>query len=417
MSAIALRRRRRLASQDWAEAKDRSVRRWVGVAWALLFWNTLTFTSGSLLPIPSQLGKAITQGTLTIALLVALSVNPRLKLRPNVFLCLVCLIILDTVITCVTAPHLGTIFRTFRLAEFVATLWLLTPWWDRDDMLILWCQLRCLLVALGSVLLGLLIAPGRALGGSAAAQGGRLAGVIWPMAPTQVAEYAAVAAGMMVMLWLARRLGGRATLAGVIFAAALLLLTHTRTALIGLVAGTLVAGLSLFTVSARVRKSFASGAAIVTVGIITVSSVVTTWLARGESVQGLTSLTGRTDFWALVLAEPRTKFEEIFGFGLSNASINGLPIDSNWLSSYQQEGLFGVAVCIAILAWLFVAAFFQPRGIRRALALFLTTYVLMASFTEDAFTNASTYLLHLAVAASLLAPLTRRDDLYAVQED
>jgi hypothetical protein len=417
MTAIALRRRRRLASQDWAEARDRSVRRWVGAAWALLFWNTLTFTTGSVLPIPSHVGKAIAQGTLPLAFLIALAVNPRVRLRPNVFLCLLGLLILDTVITCVTAPHLGTIFRTFRLAQFVATLWLLTPWWDRDDMLLLWCQLRCLLVALGSVLLGLLIAPGRALGGSAAAQGGRLAGTIWPMAPTQVAEYAAVAAGMMVMLWLARKLSGRAALVGVIFAAALLLLTHTRTALIGLVAGTLVGGLSLFTVSARVRKSFASGAAIVTIGIITVSSVVTTWLARGESAKGLTSLTGRTSFWALVLDEPRTKFEEIFGFGLSNASVKGLPIDSNWLSSYQQEGLFGVAVCVAILAWLFVAAFFQPRGIRRALALFLTTYVLMASFTEDAFTNASTYLLHLAVAASLLVPLTRRDDPYAGQED
>ena len=178
MSAIALRRRRRLASQDWAEARDRLVRRWVGVSWALLFWNTLTFTSGSVLAIPSHVGKAIAQATLPLALLIALVVNPRLRLRPNVFLCLVCLLILDTVITCVTAPHLGTIFRTFRLAEFVATLWLLTPWWDRDDMLILWCQLRCLLVALGSVLLGLLIAPGRALGGSAAAQGGRLAGTI-----------------------------------------------------------------------------------------------------------------------------------------------------------------------------------------------------------------------------------------------
>ncbi len=418
MSAVALRRRRRLASQNWAEAQDRSVRRWVGVAWALLFWNTLTFTSGSVLHIPSHFGKAIAQGVLPLALLVALTVNPRVRLRPNVFLCLVCLLVLDTVITCVTAPHLGTIFRTFRLAEFVATLWLLTPWWDRDDMLILWCQLRCLLVALGSVLLGLLIAPGRALGGSAAAQGGRLSGTIWPMAPTQVAQYAAVAAGMMVMLWLARMLNGRATLAGVIFATALLLLTHTRTALVGLVAGILVASLSLFTVSARVRKSFASGAAIVTLGIITVSSVVTTWLARGESAQGLTSLTGRTNFWALVLAEPRTKFEEIFGFGLSNASVNGLPIDSNWLSSYQQEGLFGVAICVMILAWLFVAAFFQPRGARRALALFLTTYVLMASFTEDAFTNASTYLLYLAVAASLLmAPVTRRDNLYAGPED
>ena len=418
MSAVALRRRRRLASQNWAEAQDRSVRRWVGVAWALLFWNTLTFTSGSVLHIPSHFGKAIAQGVLPLALLVALTVNPRVRLRPNVFLCLVCLLVLDTVITVAVAPHLGEVFRTFRLAEFVATLWLLTPWWGRDDMLILWCQLRCLLVALGSVLLGLLIAPGRALGGSAAAQGGRLSGTIWPMAPTQVAQYAAVAAGMMVMLWLARMLNGRATLAGVIFATALLLLTHTRTALVGLVAGILVASLSLFTVSARVRKAFASGAAIVTLGIITVSSVVTTWLARGENAQGLTSLTGRTNFWALVLAEPRTKFEEIFGFGLSNASVNGLPIDSNWLSSYQQEGLFGVAICVMILAWLFVAAFFQPRGARRALALFLTTYVLMASFTEDAFTNASTYLLYLAVAASLLmAPVTRRDNLYAGPED
>src|SRR5215475_7579239 len=145
MSAIALRRRRRLASQDWAEAQDRSVRRRVGVAWALLFWNTLTFTSGSLVPIPSHLGKAITHATLPVALLVALTVNPRLKLRPNVFLCLVGLLVLDTVITCVTAPHVGTIFRTFRLAEFLATLWLLAPWWDRDDMLLLWCQLRCLL--------------------------------------------------------------------------------------------------------------------------------------------------------------------------------------------------------------------------------------------------------------------------------
>jgi len=411
MSAVALRRIRRLAPQERAQARDRSIRRGVGLAWGLLYWNTLTFTAGSVLHIPSHIGKAVAQGVLPLGLLVALAVNPRIRLRPNVFLCLLALLILDTLITVATSPHLGTVFRTFRFAEFVATLWLLTPWWGRDDMLILWCQLRCLLVALGTVLLGLLIAPGRALGGSPTAQGGRLSGAIWPMAPTQVAQYAAVATGMMIMLWLARRLSGRKTLAGVVFAGALLLLTHTRTALVGLIAGTLVAGLSLFTVSARVRKSFATGAVIVTLGIITVSSFVTTWLARGENAQGLTSLTGRTNFWALVLTEPRTKFEEIFGFGLSNASINGLPIDSNWLSSYQQEGLVGVAICVMVLAWLFVAAFFHPRGIRRALALFLATYVMMASFTEDAYTNASTYLLYLAVAASLLVvPFARRDD-------
>jgi hypothetical protein len=206
---------------------------------------------------------------------------------------------------------------------------------------------------------------------------------------------------LTVVLWLGRLVSGRSTLVGVTVGIAILLLTHTRTALIGLIAGILIAGLSLFSVNARVRKFFAAGAAIVSIGVITVAGVVTTWLTRGENSQGLTSLTGRTNFWALVLNMPRNKFQEIFGFGLSNASINGLPIDSNWLASYMQEGLFGVVVCAMILVFLLVAALFQPPGVRRALVLFIAVYCLVASFTEDAFTDVSTYLLHLVVAASL----------------
>ncbi len=93
-----------------------------------------------------------------------------------------------------------------------------------------------------------------------------------------------------------------------------------------------------------------------------------------------------------------------FGFGLSNKSFIGLPIDSNWLSSYLDEGLIGVTICAAILLFLFVSAYFQPRGVQRALALFLVTYLLVASFTEDGFTDASTYLIEIALAASLLVP-------------
>jgi len=405
MSAIALRHRPGVTSLDSAEARDRSVRRRVGAAWALLYFNTLTFVPGGLLHLPSHIGKGIAQGALPLALLVALTVNPKVRLRPNVFLCLVSLLAVDTLVTVTAGPHLGEEFRTFRLAEFVAVLWLLTPWWGRHDMLLLRCQLRCLYVALGSVLLGLLIAPGKAR-----SVDGRLAGVIWPMAPTQVGQYAAVAAGLTIVLWLARRLSGRVTLVGVIFSIALLLLTHTRTALVGLVAGLLVAGLSLFTISARVRKFFAAGAATVSVAVITVSGVVVTWLARGQNAGALTSLTGRTTLWALVLNTPRTRFDEIFGFGLSNANVDGLAIDSNWLAAFMQEGLFGVAVCATMLVWLFVTAFFQPRGVRRALALFLVAYCTLASFTEDAWTDVSTYLLHLTVAASLImAPLARRE--------
>ena len=370
--------------------------------------NTLTYIPGGLLHIPSHVGKGLAQSALPLALLVALTANPKVRLRPNVFLCLMCLLVAETVITSTSALHLGTMFRTFRLAEFVTALWLLTPWWGRDDMLLLRCHLRCLFVALGSVLLGLLIVPGKALAY------GRLSGVIWPMGATQVAQYAAVAAGLIVVLWLARLLRGPVTLVGVTVAVTILLLTHTRTALVGLVAGILVAGLSLFTVNARVRKFFAAGAAAVSIVVITLSGVVITWLARGQNAHGLITLTGRTNFWAQVLNLPRTRFQEIFGFGLSDASINGKPIDSNWLAAYMQEGLFGVVVCAAILAWLLVIAFFQPRGVRRALALFLVTYCTLASFTEDSFTNASTYLLYLTVAASLLiVPLTRRDHDFA----
>jgi hypothetical protein len=409
VSVVALTRRPRVALLNSSEARTRSVRRRVGVAWALLFFNTLTYTPGGLLHLPSHVGKGLAQGALPLALLMALTVNPRLRLRPNVFLCLESLLVVDTVITVTAAPHLGELYRTFRLAEFVATLWLLTPWWGRHDMLLLRYQLRCLYVALASVLLGFLIAPGHAR------PQGRLSGIIWPMAATQVAQYAAIAAGLTIVLWLARLLRWRVTLAGVTLAVAILLLTHTRTALVGLVLGILVAGLSLFAINARVRRFFVAGAAVVSMGVITVSGVVTTWLARGENTQGLTTLTGRTNFWALVLNTPRTTFQEIFGFGLSNASVNGHPIDSNWFASYMQEGLFGVIVCAMMLLGLIVVAFFQPPGVRRALALFIVTYVMLASFTEDAFTDASTYLLDLTVAASLLvAPLTRRDDFQAV---
>jgi hypothetical protein len=397
MTVAALRRHPGIVPVNAVTERARSVRRRVYLAWGLLFWNTLTFVPGeSILDIPSKVGKGFAQVTLPLALLVVLSINPKLKVRPSAFLCIVTALVADAVLSAVEIHHLGTLFRTFRLAEFVAALWLLTPWFGRRDMLLLRANLCFLYVALGSVTLGLLVAPGRAF-----SYGGRLTGIIWPMVPTQIAQYAAVAMGLTVVLWLGRLVSGRLTLAGVAFTMVLLLLTHTRTALAALIAALVVAGLSLFNVNARVRKFFGTAVVIVSVGVLTVAGFVTTWLARGENSQGLTTLTGRTNFWSLVLNTPRTRFEDFFGFGLSNASINGLPIDSNWLASYMQEGLIGVVVCGMILAFVIGGALFQPHGVRRALVLFLATYCLVASFTEDAFTDVSTYLLHLTAAISL----------------
>jgi hypothetical protein len=140
------------------------------------------------------------------------------------------------------------------------------------------------------------------------------------------------------------------------------------------------------------------------IGAVVASGVVTTWLARGQNSQQLASLTGRTNSWALVLNLPRDKFQELFGFGLSNASIDGLPIDSNWLSAYLQQGLLGVIISAAMILFLLVLAFFQPPGVRRAIALLLIVYCLVASFTQVGFTSVTTYLLELVLAASLCVP-------------
>lgn len=383
-----------------ADVRERWIRRRVGIAWGLLVLDVLTFTPGqSVLPIPSLVGKAITQGSLLVALLLALSVNRWVIVRPNVFLILLSLLAIEAVITTIEAQYLrSTAYRAVRLTEFVAALWLLSPWWGRRDLLLVRCHLTAMWTVLCSVLLGLLLSPRRAIGG------GRLVGALWPIPPTQVAHYAAVVLGLTVVLWLCGHRHGRLTLLSIVVAGIMLLLTHTRTALVGLIAGLLIAGLSLIVANARVRKLFAAAGVITAIVIMTFSSVITTWLARGEGTQELTDLSGRTTIWSAVVSFPRDKFQEILGFGLSNDGFNGHPIDSTWLASYQEQGLFGVVVCAAILLFLLVSAYFQPRSVQRALALFLITYCLLASFTEVGFNNPTPYILDLTVAASLLVP-------------
>jgi O-antigen ligase len=290
------------------------------------------------------------------------------------------------------------LYRTVRLGEFVATLWLLSPWFDRRDLLLVRCHLNALGVVLGSVLLGFIVAPNRAL------TGGRLSGELWPITPVQVADFAAVALGLVIVLWFCGKLPGWRTLAAVVVVGVMLILTHTRTEVIALLAGLLIAGLSMFAARARVRRLFASAGLTISVAIIAFSSVLATWLARGQNSQELTGFSGRTTIWATVLNTPRDPFEVFLGFGLSNNSSNGLPIDGNWLAAYQDLGLVGVTLCAALLLFVLVNAYFQPRSERRALALFLVTYLLVTSFTETGLSDASVYLLELVLAASLLVP-------------
>jgi len=372
--------------------------------WCLLFFNALTPIQGSIFPIPHRVAQVLTQGALPVALVLALSVNPRLRIRPNWFLGLYTLLATTSLMMSVRLVGLGTAYRSFRLLAFLAVLWLLSPWWGRRDLTVLRCQMRFLVVILASVVLGLLISPGKAL------PGGRLNGVIWPIWSTQVAHFAAEVVGLTVVLWLSRLMTGRRALILAVPAFGILMLTHTRTALVAMFIALLVAGFSLFPVRRRVRRTFATALIIVAVIGVPAAPYVSHWLARGENSQQISDLTGRTKAWSAVLAVQRPTTNLIFGSGLSNDAVNGspdtaedgLPIDSSWISIYQDQGIVGEVLVGAIFLLLLLIAFTRSRGPTRALALYLIVYCLIASFSESGLGGASQYLLDLSVAASLL---------------
>lgn len=376
----------------------------VAIIWALLVFNVLTPGQGSLLPIPHRIAQVMTQGTLFVALVLAVSINPRMRMRPNWFLGLYTVLAITSLMMSVRLVGIGTGYRSLRLIVFLLVLWLLTPWWGRRDLLILRSHTRILLLLLGSVVLGLCISPGKAL------TGGRLTGTIWPIWPTGVAHFAGELAGLMALLWLCRLVSRRYALAVLVPAVVILVLSHTRTALTATLMGLLVAGASLVLARRRVRRTFAVGLLVVVVIGGPAAPFLIHWAARGENAQGLRTLTGRTKAWSAVLAVHRPTTNTILGNGLSNDgvegssnhSLNGLSIDDSWLSIYQDQGIVGDVLVGAILVLLLLTALFRARGPTRALALFLIVYCLIAGISESGLGDASPYLLDLAVAASLV---------------
>jgi hypothetical protein len=368
--------------------------------WIALFANVLAFAGlPTLIPVPTFVGQSITQGALVVAFILALMANPRGVIRPNVFLVLLTLL---AVVALMVSIHnqfvLGSTFRACRLIGFTAVLWLLTPWWGRSDLVLLRSHITCLRVVICTVLVGAVLAPGAAFSFE-----GRLSGALWPIPPTQVAHYAAVLLGCTAVLWFGGWVRGRTALLTLIGSGAALVGAHTRTALIAMAAGLVVAGASMFLDHARVRRT---SAVLVVLGVMVASffaPFVAGWLSRGQSVEEASQLTGRTKVWTEILGLQRPWLERLFGSGLSNKSFNGLAIDSNWLAVYVDQGWFGVALDAMLVLVLIFLAVIYGRGIRRALALFLIVYCLLASITEAGLGDASPYLLELAVAASLLA--------------
>ncbi|NGO08531.1 O-antigen ligase domain-containing protein [Streptomyces sp. HC44] len=375
--------------------------RLVGTVWALLILNTLGSAGAkTIIPLPRSLIQMVTMGALVAAFALALAVNLRLRIRASAFVLLLTLLVVPSVISSVNLESgFGALFRCTRLALFIGTLWLLSRWWD-GNLTFVRHHIRMYFAVLGSVAAGLVISPGAAM---PELYGGRLVGALWPLTPPQIGQYAAVIIGLTVLLVLGRRTDRTSAAMVIVPSIVLLALTHTRTATLGLLIGLMLAIGSLVLTSAAARRFFTWAVLCAAVAAVGFSSLLRAWFLRGQSQEYLTSLTGRAKVWDALLAAPRTTGEKLFGMGLGDKSFGGLPIDNSWLAVYHEQGWTGVTLVTAIFVVLGGVALLRPPSLQRACAIFLISYCAIASYTEAGLGDASPYLLHLALAASLLA--------------
>ncbi|MEV5911718.1 O-antigen ligase domain-containing protein [Streptomyces chartreusis] len=373
----------------------------VGTVWGLLVLNTLGSAGAkTIVPLPRSLIQMVTMGALVAAFTLALTVNLKLRIRASAYVSLLTLLLVTSVISSANLESgFGALFRCARLALFVGTLWLLSRWWDGSTTFVRH-HIRMYFAVLGLVAAGLVISPGAALPDL---YGGRLVGALWPLTPPQIGQYAAVIIGLTVLLLLGRRTDGKGAAVVIVPSLVLLALTHTRTATLGLVIGLALAIGSLILTSAAARRFFTWAVVCATVAAVGFASVLQAWFLRGQSKENFSSLTGRAKVWDALLAEPRSTGETLFGMGLGDKSFGGLPIDNSWLAVYQEQGLIGVSLVAAVIIILGGIALLRPPSLERACAIFLISYCALASYTEAGLGDASPYLLHLALAASLLA--------------
>ncbi|MFF4503771.1 O-antigen ligase domain-containing protein [Streptomyces sp. NPDC001401] len=388
-------------TQPGTEPRSAGTPRIVGIVWGLLVLNTLGSAGAkTIVPLPRSLIQMVTMGALVSAFALALTVNLRLRIRASAYVFLLTLLLVTSVISSANLESgFGALFRCFRLTLFVGTLWLLSRWWVGSETFVRH-HIRMYFAVLGSVAAGLVVSPGAALPDL---YGGRLVGALWPLTPPQIGQYAAVIIGLTVLLLLGRRTDGASAAVVIVPSLVLLALTHTRTATLGLLLGLALAICSLILTSAAARRFFTWTVLCVVVAAVGFASALQSWFLRGQSQENFSSLTGRAKVWNALLAAPRSTSEQLFGVGLGDKSFGGLPIDNSWLAVYNEQGLIGVTLVAAILIVLGGVALLRPPSLQRACAIFLISYCAIASYTEAGLGDASPYLLHLALAASLLA--------------
>jgi O-antigen ligase len=390
-------------STDLDEVATWRLDRRVTAIWACIFLNGVSF-SDIVTPfgVPRRVGQLIAYGAVFLAVILALSLNRRLVVRlTSVIGVYTVLAIVAFFSTARLLVGFGGFVRCLRLTCFLAVLWLLSPLWGHRKHLLLRAHFRALCAVAVVVLAGLVISPGGAMRGYVG--DGRLIGILWPIPPPQVGMYGAYMAGFATILWfcgqLSRTKWWLALGAGLVMIA----LSQTRTAASGLVLGTGMAALSLWSGKERVRLVLArSLLALPLVGLLG-AIVVPIWFTRGQSAEEFSQLTGRTKVWSQIIETQRDPLTTWIGVGLTDKSFNGLSIDNLWFSTFYDLGIVGLALVATLLVILATLVLLRPPSLGRAIGAFFVSYSVLASVTEVGLGDASIYVLHLMVAASVLA--------------
>jgi hypothetical protein len=391
------------------ELSERRERRRVQLIWGGLFLHSWTWIDLRVpILIPQRAWQLIALLSLLTAFFTALVTNRQLLVRPNLFLILLTGLWLITFIPIIRLQvPFGSYYRVFKLSLYVMTLWLTTPWWGRRDMLILRCHLRCAVVACGIVFTGLVLFPTGALGGYEA---GRLVGVFPTLPPPQVGQLCTIAAGLLLLGWNAGYVKRSTALRFIAVCVVMLLLSRTRTALLGLFIGGGLAMLTLITTQSLVRRRIQRTVLALPLIVLALIPIAPAFLTRGQDAQQITQLTGRTKVWVSLVAYFRTGIQQFFGVGLTDKSWEGLSIDSAWFSIYHEQGWVGLALGGGIMLGLLAKIVLAEPGLPRAVATFVLTYCLIAFVTEVGLGDTSFYLLHIAMAFSVLMPRRPDDD-------
>jgi hypothetical protein len=351
-------------------------------------------------PVPTraeQLGTALALGG---AGYLAYRFNPRFRLAGSWPVALYALV--PAVALCAPLAGVGgagTLFRAGRFFAALLVLALIAPAWRRDPWLLASAHAFALRVMVGSALFWFAVGKGTNLEG-------RLISQVPALPAPQVGQFAAVLIGISVIQVVSR--APRAPRVGlwIALATAALVLSKTRTPLI---AGAIALGIALLLLCAHHTRARRVLALLVVAGpllYLALSPFVLSFLRRGQSDALLSSFTGRTNAWARVREFPRTGFEELFGVGYGDKSIDGVPIDNGYLATYHEIGKVGLVAVLVVLAVLAVRTLAHTAPANRALAVFLIAFVAIASYTETGVGDMSAYVMHLVLAGAMLAPCT-----------